>query len=150
MTLEDTVDTEIAPGVLRSEKISWRFTDGIEYVFPAKTTIPAGGLMIVAKDPAKLKAYYGAAIPGTVPVLGPFANNTSLSNGGEKVRLSRPGEQEFGKARFWIREEQVTYGDAAPWPIEPDGTGKVLKRISPAAYGNDANNWQAASPTPGQ
>jgi hypothetical protein len=136
--------------VFTTTVVPWRFTDGIDYTFPANTTIPAGGKLLVAKDPAKLKAYYGAVIPGTVAVLGPFANGTSLNNGGEKVRLSRPGDQELGHDRFWIREEQVTYSDTAPWPIEPDGAGKVLQRISASAYGNDAANWQAANPSPGQ
>ena len=75
----------------------------------------------------------------------------SLDNGGEKVRLSRPGDWELGQTeRFWIREEQVSYDDLAPWPVEPDGTGKVLRRIDATAYGNDAANWQASDPTPGQ
>ena len=138
------------PGVFTTTIVPWRFTDGIEFEFPANTTIPAGGLLIVAKNPTALKAYYGAAIPAGVPVLGPFANGTGLNNGGEKIRLSRPGDQELGHDRFYIREEQVTYGDVAPWPIEPDGTGKVLKRITPTAYGNDASNWQAGNASPGQ
>lgn len=150
VTLQDVVGTEISQGVFRTDIVTWRFTEGIDYIFPANTTIPAGGLLIVAKNPTALKSYYGAAIPANVAVLGPFANDTALSNGGEKIRLSRPGDQELGKERFWIRAEQVTYDDAAPWPLEPDGTGKVLKRITPTTYGNDVTNWQAANPSPGQ
>ncbi|NLH16281.1 MAG: hypothetical protein GX455_06860, partial [Phycisphaerae bacterium] len=71
-------------------------------------------------------------------------------NAGEKVRLSRPGDQEYGQERYYIRAEQVSYDDVAPWPTEPDGTGQVLQRIDPAAYGNDAQNWQAGDPSPGQ
>jgi hypothetical protein len=150
VTLQDAVGTETSQGVFRTDIVPWRFTEGIEYVFPAGTTIPAGGLLIVAKNPTALKAYYGAAIPAGVAVLGPFANDTSLSNGGEKIRLSRPGDQELGLERFWIRAEQVSYDDETPWPLEPDGTGKVLNRIAPTTYGNDVTNWQAANPTPGQ
>ncbi len=148
--LQDAVGTETSPGVFRMDIVPWRFTEGIEFVFPVNTTIPAGGLLIVAKNPTALKAYFGAAIPGNVPVLGPFANDTSLSNGGEKIRLSRPGDQELGLDRFWIRAEQVNYDDEIPWPLEPDGTGKVLSRIAPTIYGNDVTNWQTANPTPGQ
>ncbi|MBN1818664.1 MAG: hypothetical protein JW828_14980, partial [Sedimentisphaerales bacterium] len=71
-------------------------------------------------------------------------------NGGERVTLSRPGDQEWQKARYYIRVDSVEYEDQAPWPVEPDGTGKVLHRIDPPAYGNDAANWQAANPSPGQ
>ncbi len=150
VTLQDAVSTETSPGVIQMETVPWRFTDGIDFVFPVNTRIPAGGLLIVAKNPVALKAYYGAAIPGTVQVLGPFAGGSSLSNGGEKVRLSRPGDQEFGHDRYWIRAEQVTYGDSSPWPMDADGKGKVLQRIEPTAYGNDASNWRAGDPTPGQ
>jgi hypothetical protein len=149
VTLQDAVSTETSPGVFKTEIVPWRFNDGIEYIFPANTTIPAGGLLIVAKNPTALKAYYGGTIPGNVSVLGPFANSTSLSNGGEKVRLSRPGDQELGQDRYWIRAEQVTYDDEAPWPLEPDGAGTVLNRINATTYGNDVNNWQAANPSPG-
>jgi len=36
-----------------------------------------------------------------------------------------------------------------PWPSGADGTGNSLKRIFAHYYGNDPNNWQSASPTPG-
>jgi hypothetical protein len=45
---------------------------------------------------------------------------------------------QVGICRFWIRAEQVTYDDIAPWPVEADGAGKTLQRISETAYGNDA------------
>jgi hypothetical protein len=35
------------------------------------------------------------------------------------------------------------------WPTAADGTGKSVGRISPTSYGNDPNNWQAITPTPG-
>ena len=149
VALQELVKTETAPGVFRDDVISWAFTEGIEYSFPANTQIPAGGVLILAKNPAAFTAYYGAALPSGTPVLGPFAANTSLSNGGEKVRLCKPGEKAFDKPRAWIRVDQVTYDDESPWPTEPDGSGKTLQRIAPAAYGNDPANWTAGNPAPG-
>ena len=35
------------------------------------------------------------------------------------------------------------------WPTEPDAGGKSLTRTIPANYGNDPNNWTAATPSPG-
>jgi hypothetical protein len=147
--LQELVPTETSPGVFLDEVIPWAFTEGITYSFPLNTQIPAGGILILAKNPAAFTAYYGATLPAGTPVLGPFAADTSLSNGGEKVRLCKPGEQAFEKARAWIRAEQVTYDDESPWPVEPDGNGKTLRRLAPTAYGNDPANWTAADPTPG-
>jgi len=35
------------------------------------------------------------------------------------------------------------------WPVQADAGGKSLSRKVSQAYGNDPNNWQAATPTPG-
>jgi len=44
----------------------------------------------------------------------------------------------------------VIYGDVAPWPVEPDGTGKTLQRnyADEEHSGNDPANWRADDPTP--
>jgi hypothetical protein len=93
-------------------------------------------------------------MPGGVAVLGPFENSTALSNGGEQIQIDRPGDQEYGKNRFWFRVDRVTYDDAAPWPVSADGAGDSLHQKTPdvtgANYGNDVINWQAAAPDPGQ
>jgi len=124
---------------------TWRFTDGIEYEFPMNTTIPAYGYLLVAKDPAAFAPAYSA--PVGIPVLGPY--DGQLSNGGEKVEISMPGDvDELGERRY-IRIDRVNYDDEAPWPIEADGGGSSLQRITPEDYGNDIVNWQATSPTPG-
>jgi hypothetical protein len=36
------------------------------------------------------------------------------------------------------------------WPTDADGLGKSLARKYPQYYGNDPNNWHAATPTPGK
>jgi len=148
--LQDLVKTEISPGVFIHEPVSWAFTKGIDFTFPPAAEIPAGGFLIVARNPAAFCAYYAAELPQDVLVLGPFENDTALSNGGEKVRLCRPGEKAYGQLRNWIRVDQVNYDDESPWPTEPDGGGAVLHRIALNQYGNDASNWTASPPTPGQ
>ncbi len=148
IVLQDEVSTETAPGVFIRETVSWRFDKGIDFVFPAGTTIPAGGILIVAENPTAFTAYYGT-MPSGVQVLGPFAGGTKLDNGGETIRLVRPGDREYGKERFWIGAEQISYDDASPWPTSADGGGHSLHRIYPAQYGDDVINWQAGLPAPG-
>ena len=94
------------------ETVQWRFSDGIDFDFPAGTTIPVHGYLIIAEDPDDFTDYYGS-MPSGVNVLGPFANDTKLSNGGEQVQIVRPGDQEYGQDRYWIRAERVTYDDEA-------------------------------------
>lgn len=149
VTLQDMVETEASPGVFVSELVSWSFTEGIDYTFPVGAQIPAGGFVILAKNPTAFQMQYAGTLPAGTPVLGPYAGGTSLSNGGERLQLSRPGEQAYGKDRAWICVEQVTYDDETPWPAEPDGSGKTLRRIVPAAYSSDPVIWIADNPTPG-
>jgi len=147
--LQDAVKTEIAPGVYQTDVVPWKFTEGIDYPFPMDTTIPAGGILIIARNPSAFTAYYGGQMPAGTVVLGPFANDTNLSNGGEKVRLCRAGDQLLGKPRNYIRIDQVNYDDESPWPVGADGQGQSLTRVNPAAYGNDVGNWTAAAPSAG-
>ena len=87
--------------------------------------------------------------------MGPFENDTKLSNGGEKLDLSMPGDQEAG-VRYYIRVDRVNYSAGShpvgddPWYISADGAGDSLDRIDDELYGNDVANWQAVSPSPGQ
>ena len=90
-------------------------------------------------------------------LLGPY--DGKLSDGGEKLQLARPGDvDEFGQ-RSYIRIDRVNYsdgshardipGNADLWPTEPDGEGQSLSRIAADLYGNDPNNWNATTPSPG-
>jgi len=71
------------------------------------------------------------------------------------VTLSYPGDQEWGRERYWIRVDSVEYNEAATWPNAADGTGASLQHRHPDGptpadfYGNDPANWIAADPTPG-
>ena len=149
VTLEELAETETAPGVYQQVLVSWSFTEGIDFTFPSGTQIPAGGFIIVAKNPTAFNDYYAALLPAGTTVLGPFENDTSLSNGGEKLRLCKPGEKAVDTPRAWIRVDQVTYDNELPWPIDLDDKGMSLQRIAPSSYGNDPANWTAADPAPG-
>jgi len=112
---------------------------------------------LVVKDMTAYLAQYGLP-PSGVPVLGSY--DGKLSNGGEKVELSMPGDVDTSGTRYYIRVDRVNYSDGSHpdncpgrvdlWPTEPDGWGASLSRIDETLYGNDPNNWTEALPSPGE
>jgi len=82
-----------------------------------------------------------------------------LSNAGEKLQISKPGDPEPDFIPY-IRVDRVNYSDGShpenfhelpgdPWPTGPDGTGQSLHRKVLGNYGNDVDNWEANTPSPG-
>ncbi len=136
---------------------TWKFTNGIDFTFPAGVTLGPGKYLLVSRcNPTIFRTVY--SVPSDVNVFGPFANGTALANDGEKVELSKPETPEPDGYVPYIRVEQVNYSDGShpaagavsdPWPTTPDGGGKSLGRKVPGNYGNDVDNWQAVTPSPG-
>ena len=58
----------------------WTLQGGVSFRFPEGTTVPGGGYVLVAKDPAAMAPQAGAAA-----VFGPFAGQ--LNNAGDQLRL---------------------------------------------------------------
>jgi len=108
----------------------WYFSDEEtihRYTFPANTRLPAGTGIIVVNDSEKFAAIYPA-----VSHLGNF--DFKFGNSGDEVRLYDINDNLIA---------QVVYDDQDPWPIEADGTGKTLERISPTMPVVDALSWFA-------
>ena len=135
----------------------WKFNDGIDFTFPAspdEVTIPAGGCILVVKDLDAFSWRYPGVPSGIV--FGPY--DGWLANGGERVELGKPGD-EYAGTHYYIRVDRVQYSDGSHpqdcpggvdlWPTGADGSGNSLTRTNPSLYGNDPNNWQALTPTPG-
>ena len=132
----------------------WKFTDGIDYTFPANTSLAPNGRLFVVKNKTAFKSRY-SSIPDEI-IYGPYADDGSLSNGGEKLELSKPGDEILGMPGqyYYIRVEMVNYSDGShpvgeapdPWPTEPDGGGASLIRTGDSGYSNDVVNWQAGTP----
>lgn len=137
---------------------SWKFTDGIEFEFPADSpvTIPAGDSILVVKSPEAFSYRWPAV--SEEKVFGPFDGN--LNNAGERLQLSMPGDIDASGRRRYIRVDRVNYSDGShpgnipgsidPWPEAGDGDGKSLSRKILADYGNDPGNWTASAPSPGE
>ena len=130
----------------------WRFTDdgGIEFFIlddsDMPVTIDAGERILLVQNITAFRSEFTE--PGGTQIFD--WGEGSLSNGGERVQLSMPGDIDLdSNERQYIRIDRVVYDDEDGWPVEPDGTGKSLDRKVDADYGNDVNNWQQANPTPG-
>ncbi len=136
---------------------NWTVGEGVNFAFPAGTSIPALECLLVVPfsptDPSSataranfLSAY---SLAPTTLMAGPYSG--SLSNGGERIRLFRPDEPPSDEPAFYpqLLEDEVDYSDSSPWPVAADGTGQSLTRKEPTLWGDEATNWLSAVPTPG-
>ncbi|MBN2314809.1 MAG: lamin tail domain-containing protein, partial [Sedimentisphaerales bacterium] len=136
-------------------EVPWRLADdsnGISFDFPIDTMLAPGERLLLVKDKNVFISAY-PTVPDNVQIMEWGAGR--LSNAGERLELSKPGEQLEG-TRYYIRVDRVNYSDGShpvgedPWPIDPDGFGSSLNRKDPEDYGNDPGNWHAVNPSPGQ
>ena len=104
----------------------WSLQDGVEFVIPAETIIPAGGYVLIASDVSAL----ANQVPRDVALLGPFSGK--LSNGGESILLVNNGGRLLN---------ELDYDDKGPWPIAPDGTGVSLAKIDENTATDEPSNW---------
>lgn len=105
---------------------AWRLEGAVDYTFPEGTFILSGDYLVVASDPARVRAQ---AISGA-RVLGPF--DGKLSNSGETIDLVN------NSSRLLNRVEYGTDGD---WPVAADGSGVSLARIHPMRGTDETENW---------
>jgi hypothetical protein len=106
----------------------WSLADGVSFVFPSGTVIPAGGYRVIAKLPGHSSL---AGIPG---VLGPFTG--SLSNSGETIELLSSSGRLMDRLQF---------GDTGDWPAAADGAGATLAKRSPGRIAANPANWRASA-----
>ncbi|MCP5534815.1 MAG: lamin tail domain-containing protein [Akkermansiaceae bacterium] len=105
----------------------WQFTEGVAYTFPAATSIPAGGYLVISEDPAALQAKFGST------ALGPWTGK--LSNDGEDIIL---------KDHLGTLVDKVGYGVGFPWPLGARGTGSSMELIHPSLDNDLGGSWRAA------
>jgi hypothetical protein len=111
----------------------WVFKDANDsnlYVFPEHTFLDAGEFIVLCRDTAAFTSFN----PGVSNYIGEIDFN--LSNGGELIRL-------YDATGAIV--DSLTYDDAPPWPLEPDGTGPTLSLMDPGLPGYDPASWEASA-----
>lgn len=109
---------------------NWRLAKGVDFIFPAGTTIAAGGYLVIAENPATIAGLYG------VTALGPWTGG--LSSDGDDIEL---------RDAIGTTVDKLTYGNSAPWPSPPNGDGPSLELMNPALDNDLGSNWRASTKT---
>ena len=118
-------------GAAAVEISGWKFTDGISFDFPATpapASIPAGGYLVVAWDPAAFTALHPAAT-----AMGPWSG--SLSGQGELITLRDSNDNVA---------DQLTYADGGRWSQWADGGGSSLELKDPEADNARGEAWESS------
>lgn len=104
----------------------WRVSSGVDFTFPSGTVMPAGGYLVVARDPAVIPALAGQA-------LGPWSG--SLSGKGGRIVL---------RDALGNPADIVSYIDGGRWPDAADGAGSTLELRDPHADNALPESWAAS------
>ncbi len=115
-------------GAASADLSGWKLSDAVDYVFPAGTSLAAGGYLVVAWDPAAFTALH----PSTT-ALGPWSGN--LSGRGENIFL-RDGNDNIA--------DEVRYYDGGRWSEWADGGGSSLELRDPRADNSRGEAWSAS------
>ena len=107
----------------------WYFSNGIDFTFAANTALKPGGYLVIAENPAKLRAEFRT--PKKL-VLGPYIGR--LSNGETLTLRNDAGEQ----------VDRVNYDSGFPWPTAASGAGSSMELIHPSLDNDLGGSWRSA------
>jgi hypothetical protein len=124
----------------------WFFNKGVTYTFPQGSVIAAKAYIIVAQNPAAIRAKWGtgtSAVPANL-IFGPYIGK--LSGDGEKIQLCNGAGQVMDEVDYGVGFPWPTVGD--PVPANQPGTGPSLQLMNPALDNDLGGSWRSAAPTP--
>ena len=102
------------------------FSEGITYVFPDQIILP-DTFVVVAKDSLAMLNTFGINVQQWT--------SGGLRNSGEKIEIRDKVDNVI---------DSLTYDDAAPWPVTPDGDGPSLTLCNPDVDNSQGANWNAS------
>ncbi len=109
----------------------WYFSQGIDFTFPAGTSLAPGEYLVVAEDPAVLKRLY----PDVSAVVGPFSGG-----------LAAQGDHLVLRSDTGSLVDEVDYRLGFPWPTAGGTEGYSIELIHPALENEVGGNWRTSSP----
>jgi len=133
----------------------WRFSDGVDFVFPDGVELGSGGYLVVASDVNAFETKY----PGVTNVIGGWEGR--LSNSGEEIELVDNAGVIVDRIRYadqgeWVQRllGPVERGHRGwVWSEAHDGDGESLELINPALPNECGQNFSAGNTgqgTPGE
>ncbi|YCM44421.1 lamin tail domain-containing protein [Verrucomicrobiaceae bacterium 227] len=138
---DKTTETEFVeihnPDATAVDLGGWSLSGAIKATFPAGTSLPSGGYLLIAENPTKLASQF--SIPDGVPV---FAMAGYLGNEGEDVVLRDDFNQVIDLA---------DYTNEFPWPVSPTESGASIELLHPSLDNELGGSWMASlsTATPG-
>ena len=132
----------------------WRLRGGVDFDFPEGTLLDGGEtILVISFDPdradnaARRQAFLTHfGLSSDARLIGGLSGQ--LGNGQDRVQLQRHTLSVEQQA-VYLWEDEIFYDDQAPWPMDADGQGESLQRISQNLLGSAFGSWIAASPNPG-
>lgn len=109
----------------------WKFTEGVQFAFPAGATIGPGEYVVVTGDTNRFRSAYG-----DVGVAGQYEGK--LSHKGELLRL-------VDRAGNLVNE--VDYKTGGDWPELANGLGSSLELTHPSMDNTLPSAWRASDET---
>lgn len=110
----------------------WSLGRGIDYVFPAGASLPAGGYVLVANRPAAMQQHFRVA------AFGPYSG-----------QLSTDGDSLLLRDRTGQTVDELTYRIGFPWPTPNDDANQSIGLINAQLDNATPGFWRSGAPTPG-
>ena len=150
-TILDAEDTSLEYIEIHNRGLSaidvtrWQFTKGVDFTFP-QTSIPAGGMLVVAADTAAFTAAHGN-LPN---VVGGWVGR--LSNSGETIELVDAGGNLVDRVEYFSDGDWATRTLGPDdqgwrgwiWTAGHDGGGKSLELINRNMSNDNGQNWTSS------
>ncbi|MBL9136784.1 MAG: lamin tail domain-containing protein [Verrucomicrobiales bacterium] len=128
----------------------WRLKGGVGFQFPSGAVLSPRGLVVVAKDPDRLRALHPELLADSV--FGGFSG--SLGNQQEHLVLTQPDDilstnaaGTIVRERIDIPIDEIAYESGGRWPRWAAGGGSSLERLDPREDGRNAGAWVASDET---
>lgn len=107
-----------------------RFSQGVDLVLPAGTTLGPGHQAVIVRDRTAFQSRYG----NDANILGEYTG--TLDDVGDRIFLDDADQRSI---------HAIHYEATPPWPDRADGRGSTLVVVDPDGDYDDPSNWQIST-----